>query len=50
LSEYDTEGKSYLQDPAVDARMIPEWILKELGMRIWTGFNWVRAETRGLLL
>jgi len=45
------EGKSHLEDPGVDGRIILRWIFCTWGgRRVWTGVIWVRTGTGGGLL
>jgi hypothetical protein len=38
------------EDPGVDERIILQWILKNLGVRVLTGFIWLRIGINGGLL
>jgi len=41
------EGKSYLEDPGVDGRIILRWIFKQWYVGAWTGSSWLRTGTGG---
>jgi len=41
------EGKNHLGGPDVGVGIILRWILKTLGVRVWTGSSWIRIETGG---
>jgi hypothetical protein len=43
------KGRNHLED-IIDGMMILQWILKEWGMRLWTGFIWLRILISGGLL
>ena len=36
------EGKSHLEDPGIDGRIILRWICRTWGVRAWTGSIWLR--------
>jgi hypothetical protein len=38
------EGKSSLEDPGVDGRIILGWIFRKWDFGVWTGFGWLRIE------
>jgi hypothetical protein len=38
--------KDQLGDTGVDGRMTLRWILRKKGVRIRTGFNWLRTRSR----
>jgi hypothetical protein len=40
-------GRDHLEDSGMDGRIILICILKKLGIRVWTGFNWLRIGSRG---
>jgi hypothetical protein len=44
------EGRNHLGDLSIDERIILKWILKKQGMRMWTGFMWLRIRTNSRLL
>jgi len=41
------EGKSHLEDPGVDGRMILRWLFREWDVVVWTGLIWLRIGTVG---
>jgi hypothetical protein len=43
------KGGVHLGDPGIHGRVILEWILKNQGVRVWTGFIWFRIGTSGRL-
>jgi hypothetical protein len=45
-----SEGKRPFEKVGVDGRTILKWILKEDGVKIWTGFSWFRIRSSGGLL
>jgi hypothetical protein len=45
-----TEGKIYLEDLAVDGRMMLEWTLGKQLENMWTGCIWLRIGTSGGVL
>jgi hypothetical protein len=46
----DLKSKDHFRHPRVDERIILKLISKDLGLMMWTGFSWLRIETRGRLL
>jgi hypothetical protein len=44
------EGKSHWEDQGVGGKMGSEWILRETGLGVWIGFDWLRTGTGGGLL
>jgi hypothetical protein len=44
------EGRSLLEDPDEEERIILKWIFKKWNGRAWTGFIWLRIGTGGGLL
>jgi len=41
------EGKSHLEDPGIDGRIILRWIFRMSNIRAWTGSIWLRIGTGG---
>jgi len=41
------EGKSRLEDPDVEGRVILRWIFGKLGVGAWSGSSWLRIGTGG---
>jgi hypothetical protein len=41
------EGKSHLEDPGIDGRIILRWIFRTSDVRAWTGSIWFRIGTGG---
>jgi hypothetical protein len=44
------ESKSFLVDLSVDGRIILKCIVKKYGVKMWTGFIWIRIKSSGGLL
>jgi len=44
------EGKSHLEDPGGDGRIILRWIFRKWYVGVWTGLNWLRIGTGGRVL
>jgi hypothetical protein len=40
-------GKSHLEDPGLDGRIILRWIFRKWDVGIWTGLIWLRIGTNG---
>jgi hypothetical protein len=40
-------GTDHLEDIGIDGVIILEWILRNYGGRVWTGFIWLRTGTGG---
>jgi len=38
---------AHLVDVSIDGKIILKWILKKKSRRVWTGFFWLRIDTRG---
>jgi hypothetical protein len=36
------KARSHLGEVGVDGKIVLEWILEKFGMRVWTGFIWLR--------
>jgi hypothetical protein len=43
----EPEGKSHLEDPGVDGRIVLRWILRKWDVGVWTGSSWLRIGTGG---
>jgi hypothetical protein len=43
-------GRDDNEDLGIDGRIILQWIIWKYVCGKWTGFNWLRTETRGRLL
>jgi len=41
------EGKSHLEDPDIDGRIILRWIFRKWDVRAWTGLIWLGIGTGG---
>jgi hypothetical protein len=41
------EGKSHLEDPGIDGRIILRWIFRTWDVRAWTGSIWLKVGTGG---
>jgi len=41
------EGKSHLEGPGVDGRIVLRWILRKWDVGLWTEFIWLRIGTDG---
>jgi len=41
------EGKTILEDPSADWRIISRWIFRKWDVGLWTGLIWLRIETGG---
>jgi hypothetical protein len=41
---------NYLGDPDIDGRIILKLILEKYGVRVWTGFKWLRIRISGEIL
>jgi hypothetical protein len=46
----ELEGKDNLEDLGIDGRIILRWSLEKWGLKVWTGFIWLRIQTSGGLL
>jgi hypothetical protein len=45
-----SEGRDHLEYLGIARRIILEWILKKQGVRLWSGFMWLRmGSSYGLL-
>ena len=44
------KGKSHLEDPGVDGRIILRWIFRKWDVEVWTGSIWLRIWTDSGLL
>jgi hypothetical protein len=40
-------GRDYLEDPAVDGRIILKWIFRKWDVGAWTGSTWLRKGANG---
>jgi hypothetical protein len=43
-------GRKHLEDLGVDGRIILRCVLKKKGVRVWTGFIWLKIGISGGLL
>ena len=41
------EGKSHLEDPGVDGRIILRWNFRKWDVEVWTGSIWLRIGAGG---
>jgi hypothetical protein len=39
----NVKGNDYLRDLGPNRKIILKFFLKEQGVRVWTGFNWLRT-------
>jgi hypothetical protein len=44
------KGRGHMEDLGVDEIVILKWILRKEGVRLWTGFIWLRMGTGWWLL
>jgi hypothetical protein len=50
ISLQNLKGRDHFEDLGVDGKKILEWILGKQGVRVLTGFNWLKTEISGGLL
>jgi len=43
------EERGHLDDLGIDEKVILKWILRNLDVRVWTGFMWHRRGTNSWL-
>jgi hypothetical protein len=43
-------ARDHSKDLGADGRIVLRWIIKKKGVRVWTGFKWLRIGTDGGLL
>jgi hypothetical protein len=44
------KGRDHSDNVGVDGKIILKWILGDWGVKVWTGFIWLRIGTNGGLL
>jgi hypothetical protein len=44
------KGRDHSEQIEVDEKIILKWILEKYGLRVWTGFVWLRIRAGGGLL
>jgi hypothetical protein len=43
----DLKGRGHMGDLGTGGRIISNWVLKIYGVRLWTGFHWLRIHSSG---
>lgn len=41
--------RDYLADQGIDGRIVPTWLLKQMGVRMYTEFNWLGVRNGDIL-